>query len=656
MQWLDAVPAMLAAMTVVIGPGLLLGWSMRVKGFALIAFSPLLSVSLVAVAAVVSATIGLSWSAWPVAALTLLASAVAFGVVRRSTATWVPRRGPDSRFVFAIAGTLIAAVISGFRLTYVFGSPDSISQTYDNIFHLNAVQYILETHQASSFTVGGMTGIPFYPAGWHAVVALTVQLSGASIPIGVNAANLIIGAVVWPLSCILLCQQVVGQSRLAALLAGVLSTAFGAFPLMMLDFGVLYPNLLSISVLPALLALGTQLLRLTVVQDLPPLGRGLAMLIAVPGVALSHPSTLMAFLAFLTPATLLVSVTSWRRWLRCWPESRGTAIRWTAALGVGIIATVLLWRAVRPVAEAAFWPPIQSPVSALAELALNAEMNRPPALLASVLVVIGVVAMLRRRYLWWVVGMFGVACLLFIVVSSFRPGRLRDFVTAIWYNDSYRLAALVPVAGVVVATYGAFILIRMGWKYLARKSKRSISAPTGRMRRISTAGAPLMAGVTIAAVAFLSQLGGLQFTTEKARAGYELRPDSPLITSDEMAVLRDMKGLVPAGSVVAVNAWNGSALVYALANRTPTEFHVLSDSLSRNDRILLDNLRDADTDPKVCPAVLALNVTYVLDFGQQEINDGSHPAPGVQKLEESGTVIKLAQHGDAKLFKLKACH
>lgn len=655
MQWLDAVPAMLVAMTVVIGPGLVLGWSMRVKGFALLALAPLLSVSLVAVAAVVSSFIGLPWSAWPVAALTLLASAVAFGVVRRSTATWTPRRGPDSRFVYAIAGTLLAAVIAGFRLMYVFGSPDSISQTYDNIFHLNAVQYILQTHRASSFTVGGMTGIPFYPAGWHAVVALTVQLSGANIPIGVNATNLIIGSVVWPLSCILLCQQVMGQSRMAALLAGVLSTAFGAFPLMMVDFGVLYPNLLSISVLPALLALGTQLLRLTVVQDLPPVGRGLAILMGVPGVAFSHPSTLMAFLAFLVPAVLLVSARSWRRWLRRWPESRRRAFSWTAVLLVGMITTVLLWQAVRPAAEAAFWPPIQSPARAIAELALNAEMNRPPALLVSVFVLIGSAAMLRRRHLWWVLGMFGVACLLFIVVSSFSPGRLRDFVTAIWYNDSYRLAALVPVAGVVVATYGALILTRWVWKHLGRKTERSVFVPSGGTIRMSTARAPWAAGVTIAAVALLSQMGGLQFTAEKARASYELLPDSPLITSDEMAVLRDMKELVPADAVVAVNPWNGSALAYALADRTPTQFHVLSDNLSTYDRIILDNLRDANTDPEVCPAVLALNVTYVLDFGQQEINDGAHPAPGVGKLEESGTVIKIAQHGNAKLFKLEAC-
>lgn len=87
---------------------------------------------------------------------------------------------------------------------------------------------------------------------------------------------------------------------------------------MMVDFGVLYPNLLSISLLPAVLAVGIQVLHLSAVPDIPPVLRYLAVIVALPGLALAHPSTLMAFLAFLAPAVVFVFVKSWRKWRRNW--------------------------------------------------------------------------------------------------------------------------------------------------------------------------------------------------------------------------------------------------------------------------------------------------------------------------------------------------
>lgn len=659
MQWLDAVPTIFAATAVLMAPGILLAYAMRARGFAIFALAPLFSVSLISVTAVLCPFIGVPWSVLPVLALAGAASAVAFGISGLTRTIWRPQRAFDTRFVFALLGTLLAVVIIGARLVYAFGSPDNISQTYDNIFHLNAIQYILHTHQASSLTVGGMTGIPFYPAGWHAVVSLTAQLSGASIPVAVNATNLVIGAVVWPIACILFCQQVLGQAKMAALLAGVLSAAFSAFPLMMVDFGVLYPNLLSISLLPAIVALGIQSLHLSAVPDFPPPMRYLALLVAIPGIALAHPSTLMAFLAFLSPAVLFVFVKSWRRWRRTWLESRKKALVWSSGLAAGTVLVLLTWQGVRPIAEAAFWPPIHSPLGSLWELATNSEMNRPPAIVVSVLMAVGIVVMSRHRNLWWALGLFGMACVLFIVVSSFSPGRLRDFVTAIWYNDSYRLAALIPTAAVLMATFGAAWLVRLVQGRielrLSRQGGLRGADPHSVVAARLASVAPSLGALAIVVLVLLTQLGGVQYAADKAHGSYQLTADSQLITRDEMAVLRDMVPLVPEDAVVAANAWNGSALAYALSNRRTIQLHVLSSSFTLDDKIVLDSLREAKTNPSVCPAVRALHVSYVLDFGGQEINGGSHPAPGLDNLEGSGVATLLSRHGDAKLFKFNGC-
>jgi hypothetical protein len=645
-------------------PGLVLAFSMRARGFALFAVAPLFSVSLISVAAVVCPLIGVEWSVLPVLGLALLASAVAFFISRGTRRTWRPERSFDTNFTFALLGMLLATVIIGARLIYAFGSPENISQTYDNIFHLNAVQYILHTGQASSLTVGGMTGIPFYPAGWHAVVSLAAQLSGTSIPVAVNATNLVIGAVVWPLGCVLFCQQVLGQSKMAASLAGVLSAAFGAFPLMMVDFGVLYPNLLSISLLPAVLALGLQLLRLSAVPDFPPLLRYLAVAVALPGVALAHPSTLMAFLSFISPAVLFAFARSWHRWRRTWAESKRRALIWSGGLAAGTVVVLLTWQAVRPIAEAAFWPPIHSPLGSLWAIATNSEMNRAPAIAVSVLMAVGILVMARHRNLWWALGLFGMASLLFLVVSSFTPGRLRDFVTAIWYNDSYRLAALMPTAAVLMATFGAVWLVRLLqnrmelWASPRAGGRGAAPSKAGQARLAAALASVPQAGLgamAVAVTALLTQLGGVQYAAEQAHSRYQLTTDSPLITLDEMAVLRDMVSLVPEDAVVAANAWNGSALAYALSDRRTIQLHVLSSSFTLDDKVVLDSLREAKTNPSVCPAVRALDVSYVLDFGQQEINYGSHPAPGLDTLEESGVATLLSRHGDAKLFKFNGC-
>ncbi|WP_035749242.1 DUF6541 family protein [Arthrobacter sp. 35W] len=659
MQWLSTVPAMACALAVLLVPGLGLAWFLRMRGFAVVAAAPVLSVALIAVAATIAPFLSIPWSLLPVAALTVLACLAAHfaGVAAsRTTPGFVQPRAMDRRFAAAAAGVLLAAALIGSRLLYAFGSMENISQTYDNIFHLNAIRYILDTGQASSFTVGGLTGIPFYPAGWHAVVSLTAQLSGAGIPVAVNATNLVIGAVVWPLGSILLCQQVLGQSRLAAVLAGVVSAAFGAFPLMMVDFGVLYPNLLSISLLPAALALGIQVLGLSVVPDMPPLLRWLALVIALPAVALAHPSTLMAFFAIMTPAVLFVFAAAWRRWRRDWPAARRRALVSSGGLLAGILLLGAVWQAVRPEEGAAFWPPIHSPLGSLWELLTNSLMNRPPAVLLSVLVVAGVLALLRQRRFWWVLGMFAVVCLLFLVVSSFRPGRIRDFITAIWYNDSYRLAALVPSVAVLVATVGAVWAVR--W----------IAARIGQLRpRTAGPGAAGLAGkapwkpaavasvAAVVVVLVLTQFGNVQYATQSAHRNYELRADSPLLTSDEMAVLRDVETLVPRDAVIASSAWNGSALAYAIAGRRTIQPHVLSSNFTLNDKIVLDSLRDSATNPLVCPAVRELHVAYVLDFGHQEVNDGSHPAPGLDNLADSGVATLLSRHGDAQLFRFTGC-
>src|SRR5690606_29223549 len=115
---------------------------------------------------------------------------------------------------------------------------DGISQTNDAIFHLNAVRYALETGSASSVNIASFTGSSgFYPAAWHALVVTTIQISGGSLPVAINALTIVIGAVIWPLGVAWLAQIATDRATIAGY-AVVLAGALQAFPLLMFQWGV----------------------------------------------------------------------------------------------------------------------------------------------------------------------------------------------------------------------------------------------------------------------------------------------------------------------------------------------------------------------------------------------------------------------------------
>jgi len=139
-----------------------------------------------------------------------------------------------------------------------------------------------------------------------------------------------------------------------------------------------------------------------------------------------------------------------------------------------------------------------------------------------------------------------------------------------------------------------------------------------------------------------------------ARANYEESPDSPLVSTDELAVIERLPEVVPEGSAIAVNPWTGAALAYALADRDTTAKHVLTAN-SPAVEILNAQLRSADTVPSVCDAARAAHVHFVLDFGSKEAHGGSHRFPGLEDLEHSTAVKLVLEQGEARLYELTAC-
>ena len=73
--------------------------------------------------------------------------------------------------------------------------------------------------------------------------------------------SVLVGAVIWPLSVMYLVRSTMRASIPALLSVGVVSASFTAFPMLLINFGVLYPNSLGLALLPTVLGLFAQLLR-----------------------------------------------------------------------------------------------------------------------------------------------------------------------------------------------------------------------------------------------------------------------------------------------------------------------------------------------------------------------------------------------------------
>ncbi|WP_415854082.1 DUF6541 family protein [Sinomonas sp. G460-2] len=625
-------------------PGLIVGVAARLRPFQLAAFAAPISVSVVSLAAIVAPWLGLTWSGIPVALGTLVAALVC-GLV-----AWRTRRGnqasrPDWRqsgkVLSGVAALAVAAVLIGRRLMYVFGTPDSLSQTFDNIFHLNAVRYILDTGNASSMFVSTLTGGGFYPAAWHDIVAL-VAGPGIEITVATNVVNLVIGSVVWPLSMMALTRALVGERPAALWLAAVFSTGFGAFPILLLDFGVLFPNFLGTALLPAIVALLVRALGIGAEAQPGRLMTALLLLMSVPGLALAHPNSLMTLLAVALPLLLMV----WAGWVR----RRGFASGRILPIGVlvgGLFVAAAAWALIRPPSSAATWAPVETVGQAVGELLALSGIGRPPTWLPAILALVGIAWAVRPAGRRWFLGVYAVIGLLFVVVAGMPFGKLRTALTGVYYNDPPRLAALLPVIGIPLAVAGGLWVWDRGVLLVGRYWGRGRPEAT----RILL---PAAAVVAIALSAVAIQTSSIRDAANAAAGSYRITPSAPLISTDEMALLERLDSETPADAVLVGNPWNGSSLAYAIADRRTAQAHILSE-VPPGLPTIYDHLNDAKNDPAVCQAVKSLHITYVLDFGHHEVHGGDHGVKGLDNLTQSGIAQIVDQQGTAKLLRITAC-
>lgn len=246
--------AFLVLVLCLVVPGAMIGAGARRPLADVLLLAPVLSLACVGIGCTAAGALHRPWSWWIPGAVGLL-----LGLLARLLTQRTPRRrGPSSR-EWPTVVALCAGVLSGAGLVLVIlhGNMESFSQGFDNVFHLNAIRYAEETRNASPLHIGdiirGDGTAEFYPSTWHALASV-VGLTGSSVPAATNVVTLGTAGLCWPASLLYLVRGLT-RKPVALLVAGLLSGAFGAFPALLLYWGILYPNFLGYAALPAVLGL-----------------------------------------------------------------------------------------------------------------------------------------------------------------------------------------------------------------------------------------------------------------------------------------------------------------------------------------------------------------------------------------------------------------
>lgn len=657
MIWFGFLPVVVLAALLLYVPGALIASCLKFRPGAVLGLAPLHSTAAAGLAGVIAGQLGIPWSVLPFLLVSALIAAAALVITRGIP--WRMPRLPSWRQCLPFAAIALASVPITWRFIQLVGSPEHPSQVFDNVFHLNAIRFILDTGNASSLNLASIQGVSgldaVYPAAWHSFAALLVQLAAVDIPTAQNALNLVVAAVLWPASCFFLVAKTISRRPAALILAAVVAGTQVAFPFLMIVWGPLFPYALAISMMPAAITALAGLARLGRTRTDPLRSWTCALAIAMAGLAFAHTSSINTTMAAGFPiAALLWWRLAERAKLRQ-PDPRRAWLLIAGTLAVVIVAAAL-WFKLRP-APYDNWGPSVKPGAAVGEILTMSPMQSAiPAVVVSVLSIAGLLTVFRMGSLRWLAACYAIVGALYVVAASLPESALRDALVGTWYQDTYRLAALLPLFATPLAVVGG-LRIWDSWRASAAafKLQRVIGH---RFRWRSHTGATALATITAFAFAALATVAGpLSHYIAGAATVYRFDAGSDLLTPDELALLKRIPSQVPPDAVIADNPWNGSSLAYAYANRRVLTAHLFAEKDA--DTSLIDReLKEAPDNEAVCSALKKKNVQYVLDFGSQYLIDlpGSETYPGVTDISDVQGLDLVDSQGDgAKLYRITAC-
>ncbi|RIX26577.1 DUF6541 family protein [Amnibacterium setariae] len=696
MSWSAVAPPVAVVLAAVLLPGLALAAAARLRGIVALGLAGPLGYAIIGITGVAAGAIGIPFG-WPAIAVTTavlvvlaIAARAALRAAGAAPAPW------DSWRPLGWAPVVLGAAIATTAITVVafahVPSPDRLTQTYDTVFHVNAAASIAETGDASSLHLYRLTHpgkqLAFYPAVWHSLTALASTTTGVDIAVAANATWIGTAGPVFSLGSAFVAAVVFGraglrrddaapvQRTLVATVAAVLASAFVAFPYLLLDFGTLYPNGLAYTLLPAGLGIVAALLpfpeRASWRPESAPVRWRTALLLLGWGLAaaFAHPRSAVALLVLAAP--LVVAWFAARMTALSASGQRGrrrARLIWAVAVGAAVLLVVLAVLFVlhyydvgtRPISDHLNGGPAlaretfpQALLQGLlaTSLVVPGQTALPPSVLLAVVAFVGLLAALLRPGLRWVV----VVYLGLVLLYGFAAGSdsdLAKIATGLWDKDKFRIIAILPTIGVPL----------VAWTVVAGTAELTATLRSRRARRSDPrARTVVVATAVVTAVVAVSAwtgpaLGGVSSAMGEVFALPQSQKGGLLVDADEMALLEAVPRFVPKGELIVGNPWNGSALAWALGGRRVLFPH-LGGYWDYDGRVIQRALDDWRTDDRVCPAVRAQNVRWVITDPGRLRGDrkAANRFSAIDRVvTKPGGAQLVASSGSTRLWRLTAC-
>ncbi|WP_300013410.1 DUF6541 family protein [Pseudonocardia sp.] len=602
-----ATTPILIMLIVVAVPGLLFALAAGLRGWLLAATGPLCTFGLIGIGASVLPVLGVRWSPVTLALGTVVVAglvAVArftLGRLRSRPAGGPPAaRAPWRRVDHAaVAAAVVVSTAVGFGVmsTGTAGFT-AIPQFWDTAFHANAIRYISDTGASAPSALGALSGAEgefYYPNAFHVVAATLVMITDVPVTVALELLTAFAPGL-FALGTAALVRTVSGRPSIAVASA-LLTCAFSAFPYDLA--GVLLPYVVALALLPAFLALWADVLA----PDRPRrVTRAVCLAIATVGLIALHPSAVVA--AAVLGAAYLV-----QQW---W--TRGPSTHDAVVIGVGAVATVLLGAPLVIASAGAAgggsfdWPVAMSSAEAVGTLLTFAHSHEHPQWWLAGAVVLGLAGVRRHPELRWLAASALLFGAVFVMAAAYE-GALVEVLSRPWWNDRFRLVALWVVALVPLAGSGLVVVRDVALDALRRlRVPDAVPAARGRLLPAALL-AVLLFGVVEAS-------DGLYFGRNSQRIS-EGFTDGPAVSYAEERAFTRLATIVPPGSLVMNDPYDGSPLMYALRGVRPVFPQPLHQQLDlaglTPDRALLyTSFRDIDTDPVVREVVRRMNITHAI--------------------------------------------
>lgn len=625
----------------------------RARPLAMLGASPVLTVFMVTAATVLLERVGIAWNRGTASAVFVLVMAVLLSVemlLRRrrgragtggrpegessdekpSEEEPSPRGEPLGTVLRRLAmATAPAALLQGGLVLHIMGRTDAILQNHDVMFHLNLIEQIRATGDASALTSSwAITGGDFYPSTFHALAALL--LDPADVPTAFNAELLCVGTVLLPASLVLLARTI-GLRWWACSLAGLVGIATLWMPGLTFFYNGQAPAGLAAALVPGALAVLFDAARTVRPRTLVLLCGALSI-----GLTAAHPGGgqwMIVTVCVLGTIRALVRIVT-----GAGGRTRAAVLRSSATALLCLLPLIVICVIPRLQRMADFKRARPDPQQALAEILLLAPQEGPPLLYAPLilLAVVGVIHLLRRRH-WALPAVW--ACTAGLTALALFPVPPLSTLTGGWWADPGRfLSVLAPVVG-VLAVIGCQTLVER-------------IAGEGRWRAAAAILVPALVGVLAVA--------SVVFNDVWVRRGYDEASliYSPWVSGEEQDLLEgDMRELFN-GTVVFGAPNTGAGLIPVLTdgrsmNRT---IIIIGNSHRPEQEYLGYHFRDIITDERVCDIIRA-QPGEPLYYEDRDVDPMEMYGlyPGYYDVDTSVGFEEIARLDTAVVYRITAC-